>query len=111
MEIVNFTLWPSLTGGLLIGIAAVMLMYFNGKVAGISGITKGIISGYRDFNGVRLIQTDVSINEGSSGGPLLNENGKVLGMATMKAKGTGIEGIGFGIPASIILEKLNIRYK
>lgn len=74
-------------------------------------ITKGIISGYRDFNGVRLIQTDVSINEGSSGGPLLNENGKVLGMATMKAKGAGIEGIGFGIPSSIILEKLNIRFK
>lgn len=74
-------------------------------------ITKGIISGYRDFNGVRLIQTDVSINEGSSGGPLLNENGKVLGMATMKAKGAGIEGIGFGIPASIILEKLNISFK
>ncbi|MBK8876126.1 MAG: trypsin-like peptidase domain-containing protein [Bacteroidetes bacterium] len=74
-------------------------------------ITKGIVSGYRIFNGVKLIQTDVSINEGSSGGPLLNDSGKVLGIATMKAKGAGIEGIGFGIPSNIILEKLNIRFQ
>ncbi len=44
MEIVNFTPWQSLAGGLLIGLAAAMLMLFNGKIAGISGITKGIIS-------------------------------------------------------------------
>ena len=44
MVIENFTLFPSLIGGLLIGIASSLLMLFNGKIAGISGITKGLLS-------------------------------------------------------------------
>lgn len=44
MEIVNFTPYPSLIGGIIIGLAAVFMMLFNGKITGISGITKGIIS-------------------------------------------------------------------
>jgi len=35
---VNFTPWLSLAGGLLIGLATLMLMYFKGRVAGISGV-------------------------------------------------------------------------
>lgn len=34
----NFTPWLSLAGGLMIGLATVMLMYFKGRVAGISGV-------------------------------------------------------------------------
>lgn len=45
MQIENFTPLPSLLGGLLIGGASVLLMLFNGKIAGISGITKGIVLG------------------------------------------------------------------
>ncbi|MBC7475290.1 MAG: YeeE/YedE family protein [Candidatus Sericytochromatia bacterium] len=44
MQIVNFTPIYSLAGGILIGISAVILMLFNGKIAGISGISKGVIS-------------------------------------------------------------------
>lgn len=44
MTIENFTPWTSLSGGLLIGLAAVLLLLFNGKIAGISGITKGLFS-------------------------------------------------------------------
>lgn len=44
MIIQNFTPIQSLTGGILIGLSAVILMLFNGKIAGISGITKGVIS-------------------------------------------------------------------
>ena len=44
MVIENFTPFQSLAGGILIGTSAVILMVFNGKIAGISGITKGIIS-------------------------------------------------------------------
>jgi len=40
----NFTLIASLLGGLLIGIAAALLILFNGKIAGISGILGGLIS-------------------------------------------------------------------
>ncbi|EQC51671.1 YeeE/YedE family protein, partial [Bacteriovorax sp. DB6_IX] len=42
MEIVNFTPVPSLIGGLLIGLASTILLLMNGRIAGISGITKSI---------------------------------------------------------------------
>lgn len=42
MEIVNFTPVPSLAGGLLIGLASTILLLMNGRIAGISGITKSI---------------------------------------------------------------------
>lgn len=74
-------------------------------------ITKGIISGYREINGVQFIQTDVSINAGNSGGPLINEQGEIIGIATMKLFGKGVEGIGFCIPSNVVLEMLNIRFK
>ena len=76
-----------------------------------STLTKGIVSGKRDFSGIRMIQTDVSINSGNSGGPLINEKGEVIGMSTMKVKETGVEGIGFCIPSNDIVKMLNIVYK
>jgi serine protease Do len=74
-------------------------------------ITKGIISGFREIEHVKFIQTDVSINSGNSGGPLVNEQGEVIGIATMKMSGSGVEGIGFGIPSNTAVEMLNIRFK
>jgi len=44
MTIENFTPVWSLIGGLMIGAASALFMLFNGKIAGISGITKGILS-------------------------------------------------------------------
>ena len=43
-----------------------------------------------------LMQTDASINSGNSGGPLLNQNGQVIGINTAKASQG--EGLGFAIP-------------
>ena len=45
-----------------------------------------------------LIQTDAAINSGNSGGALVNNEGKVVGINTLKLSGTGIEGMGFAIP-------------
>jgi uncharacterized membrane protein YedE/YeeE len=39
----HFTLWTSLAGGVLIGIAAAMLILLNGRIAGISGIVGGLL--------------------------------------------------------------------
>jgi serine protease Do len=73
-------------------------------------ITSGIVSGVREINSMSYIQTDVSINSGNSGGPLINENGEVIGITTMKLSGKGIEGIGFCIPSKVVLDKLNIKF-
>lgn len=71
-------------------------------------VSKGIVSGKRKFEGQVFIQTDVSVNPGNSGGPLINLKGEVIGIVSRKLVGKGIEGIAFGIPILVALEKLNI---
>ena len=43
MQIQDFSIWEPLLGGVLIGLASAGLMYFNGKIAGISGIFRGLL--------------------------------------------------------------------
>jgi S1-C subfamily serine protease len=73
-------------------------------------VTRGIMSGKREFEGRSFLQTDVSINPGNSGGPLIDETGRVVGVATLKVSETGVQGIGFGVPMSKALEMLNIEF-
>lgn len=69
-----------------------------------SSITCGVISALNrevsDSDGKKytLIQTDAAINSGNSGGALVNSNGEVIGINTLKLAGDGIEGMGFAIP-------------
>ncbi len=51
-----------------------------------------------------LLQTDTSINEGNSGGPLINDRGQVIGITNMKivSSFSNIEGIGFAIPSDTV---------
>lgn len=69
-------------------------------------VTAGIISGVNreieDDSGTTytLIQTDAAINSGNSGGALVNAEGKLIGINTLKLYGTGIEGMGFAIPVN-----------
>lgn len=72
-------------------------------------ITKGIISAKRKINVVDFIQTDVSINSGNSGGPLLNNKGQVIGINTMKISKENVSGLGFAIDINFALKMLNIN--
>lgn len=68
-----------------------------------STVTTGIISAKdrnitSDNTTYKVIQTDAAINSGNSGGALINSEGKVIGINTLKLSGSGIEGIGFAIP-------------
>jgi S1-C subfamily serine protease len=80
-------------------------------------VTAGIISGTNRTIRIEdedekiymesLIQTDATINQGNSGGPLINQNGEIIGITTIKIEDA--EGIGFAIPINIvkpILKKL-----
>ena len=66
-------------------------------------VTTGIISAVNreveaDGTVYTCIQTDAAINSGNSGGALVNGDGKVIGINTLKLSGSGVEGIGFAIP-------------
>ena len=72
----------------------------SGIVSGLSRSDTGVGLAYQDF-----IQTDAAINAGNSGGPLIDFEGRIIGMNTMirTASGQGGNiGIGFSIPANLI---------
>ena len=72
-------------------------------------VTQGIISAVNrevESDGTKYIciQTDAAINSGNSGGALVNSEGKVIGINTLKLSGSGVEGIGFAIPINSTLD-------
>ena len=61
-----------------------------------------------DRTPINMLQTDVAINAGNSGGPLFDMDGNVIGMTTAKVSGTtesgvSIEGLGFAIPINDVM--------
>lgn len=74
-------------------------------------VTKGILSGKdrtvtvtsaTSSTMVEVLQTDAAINPGNSGGPLVNINGEVIGVTSMKLVQSEVEGMGFAIPIEIV---------
>ncbi|MGZ9586223.1 S1C family serine protease [Paenibacillus marinisediminis] len=69
-----------------------------------NSVTAGIVSGMDRVvdNGYKLIQTDAAINPGNSGGPLVNMDGEVIGINTLKYYGEYIDNMGFAIPVDTV---------
>ncbi len=71
----------------------------------VSAINRNISVGGRTMT---LIQTNAALNEGNSGGPLINCYGQVIGINTMKigdnVSDSGVEGVGFAIPSTTVKE-------
>lgn len=71
-----------------------------------SSITVGVISSPKrsikmsEFMTTDVIQTDAAINPGNSGGALVNVDGQVIGINSLKIAEKGIEGLGFAIPVN-----------
>lgn len=75
-------------------------------------LTDGIISAkdrmiaLDTYLNLNMFQTNTVMNTGNSGGPIFNEYGDVIGIATAKYASNDIEGIGFGIPINDVLDSI-----
>ncbi|MCH7792518.1 MAG: trypsin-like peptidase domain-containing protein [Planctomycetes bacterium] len=68
-------------------------------------VTQGIVSAHRragEVAPVQLIQTDAATSPGNSGGPLLNEQGHLVGIISAKLVSLSIENVTFAIPTSVV---------
>lgn len=82
-------------------------------------VTSGILSGKDRMVSVpvknsknedwimKVLQLDASINPGNSGGPLLNINGEVIGIVSLKLVDEKVEGMGFAIPIEYAMSHIN----
>jgi len=77
-----------------------------------STLTRGIVSGYRSFQNQRLLQSDVAILHGNSGGALLDTNGRVIGVTVSRiADHDTASGMSFFIPINDALTTLKVELK
>jgi serine protease Do len=79
-----------------------------------SSVTSGIVSAIGRFVPtigqlpVPMIQTDAAINPGNSGGPLLDSQGRLIGINTalINPEGRSFAGLGFAVPSNLLIESL-----
>jgi len=86
-------------------------LFAIGTSAGLQAtVTDGVFTGFRrrESTGERVIQFSAPINQGNSGGPLIDENGEVVGVVSWKylmRRGVPVTGVGFAIPSVYLTEE------
>ncbi|OGO14768.1 MAG: hypothetical protein A2Z14_02845 [Chloroflexi bacterium RBG_16_48_8] len=102
------------SGETVIAIGSPLGAFKNTVTAGVISATGRSIETDQQYELEGLIQTDAAINQGNSGGPLVNLAGQIVGINTLIVRGTGTssavaEGLGFAVPSNVaraVAEKL-----
>lgn len=82
-------------------------IYTIGNPRGLEGtISDGILSGKRNNDGIEYLQITAPISPGNSGGPVLNDKGEVIGVATFAYKNS--QNLNFAVPVSYIDKCIDI---
>ena len=82
-------------------------IYTIGNPRGLEGtISDGILSGKRNNDGIEYLQITAPISPGNSGGPVLNDKGEVIGVATFAYKNS--QNLNFAVPVSYIEKCIDI---
>lgn len=94
-------------GETVIAIGSPLGDFFNTVTVGVVSGTERVIDTGKGYQMENLIQTDAAINQGNSGGPLVNLAGEVVGINTLVVRGGSFgsamaEGLGFAIPANTV---------
>ncbi len=91
-------------GEMVIAIGSPLGDFRNTVTVGVVSATGRSIDTGKGYQIENLIQTDAAINQGNSGGPLVNLAGEVIGINTLVVRGSGYgtvaEGLGFAVPVS-----------
>ncbi len=74
-------------------------------------LSRGIISGVRRNNSLIMLQTDVSLNYGNTGSPLIDDKGAAVGIVSFKIVQHGVEGLGFALSGHDVLKQLGLKYR
>lgn len=94
------------SGETVIAIGSPLGAFQNTVTVGVVSATDRAIDVSETYELQGLIQTDAAINQGNSGGPLINLNGELVGINTLIIRGTTgsavAEGLGFSIPSNTV---------
>jgi S1-C subfamily serine protease len=95
----GFTKLPRAAAAPAVGDAVIVV----GSPLGLDGtVASGIVSALRTDGRQRLVQFSAPVSPGSSGGPVVNARGEVIGVTEMKAFEHGAEGLSFAIPIDLV---------